>query len=255
MYIAFVDEAGFEWNWKAGIEAQPFYVLSAVMLPCEKLSTLYKDARDAVGALKLPGQAAPLGIGFEIKGKDIAQGKGWWREQEKERNAVRDLMLTAPAAYGGAAIIAVIDKQRHLNKYAYPEDPALLAATFVLERVGQFLYSKEDFAYCVYDRNERFQAPLTAHTNRLLAEGSSLEYVSAVYGPVQAKIQLDRILEVAGGYSECSVGLQISDFFASMTYQYYKQGCPSDCGWWKTIEASLHNYKGKTEGFGLKLFP
>ncbi len=78
------------------------------------------------------------------------------------------------------------------------------------------------------------------------------EYYQQYY---EFSVQIDRVVELAVGVSEYSLGLQIADFFATFAYQYYRAGRPKKCGWWKTLCASLRQQGGRYEGYGLKTFP
>jgi hypothetical protein len=68
-------------------------------------------------------------------------------------------------------------------------------------------------------------------------------------------LPIQRIIELSFGTSANSIGLQVADFFSSMTNSYYKSGKPSNCGWWNLLTESLHKKDGKLLGIGLKEFP
>ncbi|WP_041437928.1 hypothetical protein [Thermodesulfobium narugense] len=68
-------------------------------------------------------------------------------------------------------------------------------------------------------------------------------------------MKIDRIIEFHSGRSKNSIGLQITDFFATMTYSYNKDGKPSPCEWWDKLELSLYRKDGQLQGVGYKYFP
>jgi hypothetical protein len=78
MQIIFLDESGYSPDWKKQIDEQPFYVLSAVCIPTSNIPAAYERLRKEIDRMSLPGQKKPLGRGFEIKARDVAQGIGWW---------------------------------------------------------------------------------------------------------------------------------------------------------------------------------
>ena len=108
--VIFLDETGFAPDWQSSIEDRPFYVLSAVMIPAMAIPDLYADARAKVSGIGIRGHTSPLGLGFEIKAKEVAQGSGWWQKHPEQRAAIRDLMLSLPQAHGGQALIVVLSK-------------------------------------------------------------------------------------------------------------------------------------------------
>jgi hypothetical protein len=255
--MVFLDEAGYTPDWKSGIEEQPYYVLSAVSVPVDILPSAYDTVRKEIEDMKLPGQRTPLGRGFEIKARDVAQGSGWWRDHNEERNQVRDLMLSFPKNFDGTAFVVIVDKKAHLYKYAFPEDPYLLALQFIFERLEFFLRDNDDFGYCVYDQNKRLEKAIQAQANQLMVEGShGIRYWgNIIVLPFEFTLEIGHILEISFGDSRYSIGLQVADYFATMTYTYYKSGKPAKCGWWELLLESLHRKDGKLLGIGLKEFP
>jgi hypothetical protein len=256
MQVIFMDESGYSFNWEADLDKQPYYVLSALCFPSEQLLLAYQKIRSEVSDLNLEGAAQPLGQGFEIKARDISSGSGYWRNHNDERNAVRDIMLKAPKKYGGTAFVVVIDKLAYRKRYAHPEDPYLLSLEFIFERLQMYLSDISDYGICIYDQNKRLEDILQNAAAALVREGSGLIYFSRFYNSVVTKTFLiDRIIEFSLGRSENSIGLQVADFFATMTYTYVKGGKPSPCGWWDELESSLHRKDGQLQGVGYKEFP
>jgi hypothetical protein len=256
MKLIFVDESGYTPDWRSDMAQQPHYVVSAVCVPAEKYRKMCDEMRAIVSGLGIPFAKMPLGQGFEIKAREIVRGGGWWKDHEDARNAIRDVMLGAPAVYGGQAICIVIDKAKHQATYYSPEDPYDLAHQFLLERMQWNLARCDADGYCVWDQNKRIEDTLHEHSASLIREGSGIEYFSGYFGTTVAyKFKVDRILEVSMGQSEYSVGLNVADFFASMTAAYFKQGRRSSCGWWNVLERSLDRKGGVLDGAGLKVFP
>lgn len=256
MYVAFLDESGFTTDWKKGIEEQPFYVLATVLFKVDDLPRIYGDIRRDFKGFKIPAQGRPLGLGFEVKASDIARGTGRWGKNNRQRNQVRDLLLSAPEEYGGVAIVVVIDKQAHIDTYPSPDNPYGLAVKFTFERLQKFLERKEDYALCIYDQNTLYEDDIKVQHAELVTGGSRIKYVSDYYSQVVVYTHdLDRVIELSMGFSENSLGLQVADFFATMTYQYYKGGKPGECGWWDLLYESLDRRGGRVLGIGLKEFP
>lgn len=255
MYQVFLDESGFTTDWKAGIEQQPFYVLAAALFRANNLPEVYSSVRDYVGEIDIPQHGESMGLGTEIKASDIARGTGWWGNHNDERNEVRRLFLSAPNRFGGQAIVVVIDKAAHLDRYPTPKNPYMLALKLVFERLQKFLERVGGHASCIYDQNTLIAGDVTEHHARLVREGSTIRYFSDYYGDHVYTHKLDRILDLSLGISENSVGLQIADFFATMTYQYFKGGKPDRCGWWDVLHSSLDRRAGRVDGIGLKEFP
>jgi hypothetical protein len=256
MQLVFLDEAGYTPDWESGIQQQPIYALSAVCLPTDRIKNAYDTIRSTIDRLRLKAQPARLGCGHEIKAKDIAVGSGWWKHHNDERNAIRDVMLSAPCQFGGCAILAVIDKRAHKEKYAYPGNPYSLALQFVFERLGQHLLEIDEYAYAVYDQNTRLQDEVLEQSSELITDGSRGFGYSDYYRQYYAfSIALDHVIELGVGVSEHSLGLQIADYFATFAYHYHRDGKPEPCGWWDTLCASLRTQNGTFEGYGLKRFP
>lgn len=257
MHVVYLDEAGYTGSdWIAGMQEQPFYVLAAVAVDIARVDEMYQCARKEMASIGLPEYIVPLGLGYEIKAKDIAKGNGWWQGHNTERNAVRDLMLTLPKRYDAYVITIVVDKERHKKRYSFPDNPYLLALQFALERMQLQLMATDEKAICIYDENDRLSNELSDYTTSLVREGSKIEYFSNAYEAyIKKRFQLTNILEFTHANSDSSIGLQFADFFASLTYQYYKAGKPKECGWWNTLTASLAKRNGEMTGIGLKEFP
>jgi hypothetical protein len=254
--LVFVDESGYATNWMTQHDVQPYFALAAVCLPVESYRDCCGLIRDVIASLRIPGQEAPLGLGYEIKARDIARGTGWWQDHELERNTVRETMLLAPLKFEGVAIVVLIDKAAHLRQYAYPDNPYQLARRFLLERVQGYLLDVDDHGLWVWDQSKAQEDEHRDHTIKLMREGSGIRYWSQFFGQEMVRLwKIDRVVEVMTGRSEDSVGLQIADFFASMTNFYHRDGKPSGCGWWETLAGSLRRKNGLVAGWGLKAFP
>lgn len=255
MKLVFLDESGFAKNWKESITDQPFYVLGGVLIDSADYFAASKELRDAVAELDLEKLPHPLGQGFEIKAKEIAKGAGWWRSNQEKRNSLRELMLGFPTKYGGTAFLVVIDKQKHLNQYAFPDPPHELAFQFMFERIQWKLSELTDESICVYDQTKFLDDELHNASVGLMRDGSPVQYWSEFYGYVSGKFAIDLIKEFYLGKSDNSIGLQVADYVATFGYQYFRRGKPKKCGWWETLVAALHTKSGQLEGYGLKCFP
>ncbi len=256
MQVIFMDESGYTFNWEADLDKQPYYVLSAVCLPSYEIPKVYQKIRSEVSNLNLKGAYQPLGQGFEIKARDVAIGSDYWRTHNHERDVVRSIMLKTPNEYKRKAFVVIINKLAHRERYPNPEDPYQLSFRFIFERLQRYLSNINDYGICVYDQNKRLEDVLQNTAIGLFRDGSHLICFSSFYNSlVEKTLTIDRIVEFSLGRSENSIGLQISDFFATMTYTYLKDGKPSPCGWWDELESSLYRQDGQLLYFGYKEFP
>ena len=118
----------------------------------------------------------------------------------------------------------------------------------------------DDIAYSIHDRNKRLEEDIHQNIANLTYEGSRIIHYSDWYDQIiKYTYQINRVIELAFGDSRNSIGLQVADFFASMTYHYYKKDKPTSCGWWGTLVESLDRQDGDSNGeligYGLKEFP
>jgi hypothetical protein len=256
MQLVFLDESGYTFDWESGIYEQPWYVLSAITLPTNAIGKSYSILRSAIHDIDIPGQDLEIGQGYEIKAKDIAKGSGWWSNHNHERNIVRKKMLSFPNKCGGSAFVLAVDKEAHFRKYTYPDNPYLLALKFIIERLEIHLSQLNEDAICIYDRNTRLENDIQDKFSNLKEVGSHIEYFSTELSEyISSTLNIYRILEVHFGDSLHSIGLQIADYFATMTYTYLKDGKPDPCGWWDILCSSLAKKDGEIQGIGLKIFP
>jgi hypothetical protein len=256
VYVVYMDECGFSFGWKESIDEQPFYVLSAVAIPMEKIHPAYEEIRQSLENLQIPWlNMQMLGWGEEIKAKELDRGEGYWSKHERERQQVRELFLSIPYKYSGVSFIVVIDKQRHFEKYVNPEDPDKLAIQFALERIQGFLESENDVAICFFDKTKR--EPLIRDTvAELIKDGSWITYWSEFYQIVVAKqISISRIVEFHMADSRYSIGLQVADFFARHVHSWRKNNKDPNTPGWQLIKKSLYKQGDKIIGFGYKEFP
>jgi len=256
MHIVYIDESGFALDWQASIQNQPFYVLAAIAIPVINLHTMYQNVRQGISDLNLPGiNARLIGLGQEMKAKDLDSGSGYWRDHEEHRIAVRDLMLSVPKNCSGCAFLVIVDKANHLRRYAYPDEPDILALKFLFERLQGFLEEGNSFAICVFDRNKREEVLLTTAQD-LISLGSRISYWSPFYETYVEKIlPLNRILEFHTEDSRYSIGLQVADFYARVTYSRRKNDKRPDYPGWALIREQLYTRDGKVTGWGYKEFP
>lgn len=261
MQLVFIDESGYQSNWKETYDKQPYFVMSAVCLPADNISSGYDEIRRSIGRIPFPSNdLLPLGRGFELKAKSIAQGGGWWGKNGDAREAVREIFLSSPTKFDGIAIVVVVDKEAHFKKYRDPIDPLTLSLRYIFERIEWYLRRFDDQCICIYDQNKKEDDHLYRQVAEMTAGGSVVQYFSSYYYQMIKYIHtIDRILELEMGNSKNSIGLQIADYFATMAYQYFKQSCPKPCDWWLMLTSQLDrkegDSKGKLLGYGLKLFP
>jgi len=254
-----MDEAGYttgDWDSKENIEGQPFYVVGAVSIPIDNYKTGVEKLRSGIRELNLPGADKPLGLGFEIKAKDIAVGSEYWTSHNDERNKVRDLMLSFPKENGGCAFVVAINKQAHSERYKKPQNPYTLSLKFILERIQHHLMRIKEEGVIIYDLNHRLEPKLSSTFTSLMRNGSKILTYDMLGFPREYMLKIDRVLEFAFARSENSVCLIVADFFATMSYHYHKKGKPSSCRWWDLLREFLDKSEdGRLEGFGYKIFP
>jgi len=256
MYVVYMDECGFSFNWKEDIGEQPFYVLSAVAIPVKNVRLAYEDVRQSLGNLGIPGlDPHSVGWGEEIKAKELDRGEGYWSKNELHRQQIRELFLSIPCKYSGVSFIVVINKQRHIEKYVNPEDPDKLAIQFVLERLQGFLESENDVAICLFDKTKR-ESLIRNTVTELIKDGSWITYWSDFYQMfITKQLLISRILEFHMADSGYSIGLQVADFFARHAYSWRKNNKDPHYPGWELIKQSLYTHDGKVNGWGYKEFP
>ncbi len=255
MQVIFFDESGYSKNWEKDIDNQPYYVLSAVCFPFEKLLHMYQEIRNKVSNLNLPN-AKPLGQGFEIKARDVANSSGFWNTNENNRDEILDIMLTAPKKYGGTAIVVVINKLAHKEKYTDPYNPSQLSFRYSLERMQRYLSDIDDYGVCIYDLNDNLKNSLQEDAAYFKRVGSEISYFSSYYEWFVTKTKvIDRIIELSFAQSEYSIGLQVADFFVTITNTHEKNRKKLPCDCWDKLQSSLYKKDGKIEGIGYKKFP
>ena len=257
MRIAYIDECGFALNWQESIKDQPFYVLAAALFDMVRVQEMFSSLQAEIERIRLKEISGTLGRGMEIKARDVDAGSGYWSLHPEHRAKVRKIMLSAPAKYGGTVFIVIINKQLHFEQYVTPEDPSLLALQFLLERIQIPLQREDDRVICVCDQNRSYEPKIVEAVESLAAEGSMIFYHSRVLDQfVQKRISFPEILEFHFGQSQNSVGLQIADFIARVTYSWRKRDKVDTYPGWSDIHESLYrNEEGKLEGFGYKEFP
>jgi hypothetical protein len=255
MKLIFLDESGYSKNWENDIAEQPFHVLSAIAVDCDQYNSLSKDLRDKIESIEDLELEYPLGRGFEIKANEVSKGKGWWKKHNRQRNEVRDSMLSFPENEDDTGFIVVIDKEKHQNKYAFPDPPHEVAFQFMFERIQWYLLDQDDVGICIYDQTKFLDDDMHEASADLMRDGSSVSYQSEFFGYVSKKFQIDRVIEFSLGRSENSIGIQVADYYAHFAYQYYKKEKPAGCGWWDRIRSNLYQKNGEVKGYGLKVFP
>lgn len=255
MYFIFVDECGYQPDWKieTAIEEQPVYVLSAVAVPSGNVAQLYEAIRNSVAQLGLPGtNAKSLGRVEEIKANAVDRGDGFWGKNPSLRDQVRQIYLDQQAT---TYFVVCVDKARHRDRYPSPRDPAHLAFQFLLERLQGFLNENDESGFVLIDANKRLEPELRERSSQLLLEGSWGIAVSRLYeSTYEWHLDMSKILEIHFGDSKYSLGLQIADFLARHAYSWWKSGKSKGYPGWNYIEPKLYcspNY----HGWGYKEFP
>ena len=100
----------------------------------------------------------------------------------------------------------------------------MMAFRFLMERLEWFLRRENDIAFCIYDQNKRLEGQLQNKMSTLITDGSPIQYFSEYFGTiVNYTWEIKQVFELAFGNSHNSIGLQISDYFATMSYQYFKK--------------------------------
>lgn len=195
MKLIFFDESGYSKNWKEDIDAQPFHVLAAFVVDAHRYIEACEQLRSQVAEIGLEKLNYPLGLGFEVKAKEIAKGAGWWQQHNQERNALREQMLSFPLHSSGTTFLVVLDKSKHFEKYAFPDPPHEKAFQFMFERLQWYLLEQQDFAVCAYDQTKFLDDDLHNASIGLMRDGSPVSYFSEFYGHVSQKFAIDRIKE------------------------------------------------------------
>ncbi len=255
MYLVFVDECGYQKDWKKrkNIQQQPLHVAAAVAIHSNDIGQVYETICSEVKNLQLPHtNADALGKREEIKASSIDRGEGFWGENHQLREEVRRIYLDhAQVTY----FVVCIDKDRHMKTYSTPEDPADLALKFALERIQGFAEENNEKALVLIDSNKREEAEQRSKLAWLLRLGSTGFGVSRFYGTFyQWNLQMADVLEIHFGDSKYSLGLQIADFVARHTYSWWKNGKQPNYPGWRFIGPRLWKYPNH-QGWGYKAFP
>lgn len=255
MFIFFVDECGYQPNRteEVAIRHQPVHVVAAVAISSEHLSSAYARVRNGVAELGLEGiDPNALGRGQEIRANGVDRGDGFWGKHPDLRDKVRELYLEQSHAI---YFLVCIDKQRHLNRYASPEDPALLGFRFAMERIQGFLRENAQQGLIIVDANKRVESEHRQFVSDLLVGGSWGLALSKCYGlPYEWRLKFGNIIEVHFGDSKYSLGLQIADFVARHTYSWWKSDKDDNYPGWSYILPRLWKYPNPV-GWGYKEFP
>ncbi len=143
-------------------------------------------------------------------------------------------------------IAAVIDKSRHVKQYANPANPYELALTFCMERLHHWLKAEgeaDKLTHVIVERRGRTEDQLLELEFRRIADGRN----AAGKMPNLAIRFMDK--------KHNSTGLQIADLVAHPIGRcVMKPQQPNRA--YDIIKAKFRRGPtGKTEGFGLKVFP
>lgn len=258
MYVIYVDECGYRPNWaeENAIKEQPVYVVSAVAIPSENVHSVYAGIRDCsrrwLPKINPNALGKGLGKGLEIRANAVDRGDGFWGKNQELRDKVRRIFLDQSAA---TYLVVCIDKARHSEKYAVPQDPAILGLQFLLERVQGFLQEQSKQGFVIIDTNKRLEAHQRERLGELHREGSRGTSFSKFYGiHYEWHLKMENIIEIHFGDSKHSLGLQIADFVARHTYSWWKSDKNQDYPGWSFILPRLWKYSNH-DGYGYKEFP
>lgn len=256
MYLVYMDESGYvprNWSSKEALDQQPFYVAAAVLIEAEKLFEIYKHIQDKLttsGALE-PKVCSLLGKGVEVKASWVERGeKVFQNVSEEKRREIAEVYLDVNATY----IAAVIDKVKHKERYAHPDEPHDMAMQFVIERIAYFLKDKKASAILFIDQNSSEEESQKANLNAWFKRGiSGTRRDDLGMGEEVWSVQIEDVKEVHFGDSKYSMGLQIADFLARAIYSY-ERGKSFFKPLWQTIETRFRDYPNHF-GRGFKRFP
>ena len=143
-------------------------------------------------------------------------------------------------------IAAAIDKHRHVQKYAEPDNPYKIALTFCLERLQRFLAERRQIArktwILVEQRGRKEDAALELEFRRIVAGGNH----------VGAMPNLDiRFMDKKHN----SAGLQIADLLAYPVARHVISPDQINRAYELTKPKFRRSASGRILGYGLKLFP
>lgn len=256
MFLVFVDECGYQEDWKSpeSLKQQPVHVAAAAAIHSDDIEQVYASIRQMVKSLRLPKtDADSLGRGGEIKAAAVDRGDRFWGNNTEHRDQVRRAYMDHASKV--TYFIVCIDKVSHKDKYTWPEDPADLALRFLIERVQGFMNEHKENAVVLIDANKREEARQRGYLAKLLRWGSSGFGVSRLYGTLyEWKLDMRNILEIHFGDSKYSLGLQIADFVARHAYSRRKLGKEDSYPGWEYILPRLYKYPNHV-GWGYKEFP
>ena len=142
-------------------------------------------------------------------------------------------------------IATVIDKKEFANQYKEPANPYELGLEFCMERAYGFLKDRQQHAQTTYivveSRGPREDGNLRRVFERI-RDGGNYKRESMPFELIVAEKRIN------------SAGLQLADLTARPIGRHVMNPEQENRAW-EIIERKLYKNKGKSKGYGLKIFP
>ncbi|MCY3728612.1 MAG: DUF3800 domain-containing protein [Nitrospira sp.] len=143
-------------------------------------------------------------------------------------------------------VATVIHKQRHAGTYVHPVNPYELALQFCMERAYSFLREQDQhkhITHVVVERRGRREDDELELAFRRIRDGANYQGEMLGFEIVFADKKIN------------SVGLQLTDLTARPIGRHVMEPAQTNRAW-DIIKRKLYrNHAGKSDGWGLKIFP
>lgn len=234
-YFAFIDESGD--HGLANIDpASPMFALTALVYWREDY--IAKEIA-SLGRMKVVYWGHE---GVIFRSYDIRKCVGPFAlcANEEFRDKLRTDLCDLFKRSSGKVISAVIDKPRHVAQYVDPSNPYYLAVQFVLERIAMMSGHR---AVLVFEsRGKKEDAIVKAWCERI-AGGENYAHETYTFSIYFAK----KSTNVAG--------LQMADLACRPIIHFVQNRDTKRPDWLAVRSRMRTSWRGKIEGYGLKVFP
>lgn len=234
MYLLYLDESG-----KSGPTdyTQPWYVLGGMIVPEDKWRAAENDLNAAIDQV-VP---SPRPDDWELHMTLIAHRKKYFTQMsEDDRFALVDAVFDVMDWHDLRLIFVAIDKEKHQNKYAYPDPVERVAYMFMLERFNYCVGRKGEIGLVVADEQKEVELSTRKAHSRYRRDGTGMS-------------KIEHVIETPFFTpSHWSRPLQMIDVATYYVARHLRHA--TTAGYWDRIEKRLDGYP-RYEGKGLKTFP
>jgi Protein of unknown function (DUF3800) len=234
MHLLYVDESG-----KSGPTdyTQPWYVLGGLILPEEKWKAVERDLNEVIEAV-VP---SPRPDDWELHMSLIAHRKKHFSQMpESDRFALVDAVFDVMDWHALALIFVGIDKEKHRNKYSYPDAVERVSYMFMLERFNYCVGRQGAVGLVVADEQKKVEISTRKDHSRYRRDGTGVA-------------QIEHVIETPFFTpSHWSRPLQMIDVATYYVARHLRGA--TTASYWERIERRLDGFPFY-DGKGLKTFP